>query len=79
VLLTVGRDKGLIDERLFTLFALMAITTTLLTSPALRRLTRPGTRAVLTPGGEAGDPTGKVPGFNAPGWSRGRRAGGGLP
>jgi Kef-type K+ transport system membrane component KefB len=40
VLLTVGRDQGLIDDRLFTLFALMAITTTLLTSPALRRLPR---------------------------------------
>jgi Kef-type K+ transport system membrane component KefB len=28
VLLTVGRDKGLIDDRLFTLLAMMAIVTT---------------------------------------------------
>src|SRR4051794_3579495 len=45
VLLTVGRDQGLIDDRLFTLFALMAIATTLLTSPALRRLRRRGIRS----------------------------------
>ena len=38
VLLTVGVDVGLIDERLFTLLALMAIATTLLTSPVLRRI-----------------------------------------
>jgi Kef-type K+ transport system membrane component KefB len=38
VLLTVGADVGLIDERLFTLLALMAIVTTLLTSPLLRRI-----------------------------------------
>jgi hypothetical protein len=38
VLLTVGRDAGLIDDRLFTLLALMAIVTTLLTSPLLRRV-----------------------------------------
>ena len=38
VLLTVGRDVGLIDDRLFTLLALMAIATTLLTSPPLRRI-----------------------------------------
>jgi Kef-type K+ transport system membrane component KefB len=36
VLLTVGRDRGLIDDRLFTLLALMAIVTTLLTAPLLR-------------------------------------------
>jgi Kef-type K+ transport system membrane component KefB len=36
VLLTVGRDAGLIDDRMFTLLALMAIITTLLTSPLLR-------------------------------------------
>ena len=41
VLLTVGVDVGLIDERLFTLLALMAIATTLLTTPVLRRI-RPG-------------------------------------
>jgi Kef-type K+ transport system membrane component KefB len=35
VLLTVGRDAGLIDDRLFTLLALMAIVTTLLTAPLL--------------------------------------------
>ena len=47
VLLTVGRDRGLIDDRLFTLFALMAIFTTLLDDaaaardrPALARTTR---------------------------------------
>ena len=38
VLLTVGRDAGLIDDRLFTLLALMAIVTTLMTSPLLRRI-----------------------------------------
>ena len=38
VLLTVGVDVGLIDDRLFTLLALMAIVTTLLTSPLLRRI-----------------------------------------
>ena len=43
VLLTVGRDAGLIDDRLFTLLALMAIVTTLLTSPVLRRI-RPRVR-----------------------------------
>jgi Kef-type K+ transport system membrane component KefB len=53
VLLTVGRDQGLIDDRLFTLFALMAIVTTLLTSPALRRLRRPGTRSVPDTAGSA--------------------------
>jgi Kef-type K+ transport system membrane component KefB len=40
VLLTVGKDVGLIDDRLFTLLALMAIATTLLTSPLLRRIDR---------------------------------------
>ncbi len=38
VLLTVGRDLGLIDDRLFTLFALMAIVTTLTTTPVLQRM-----------------------------------------
>jgi Kef-type K+ transport system membrane component KefB len=38
VLLTVGVDVGLIDGRLFTLLALMAIVTTLLTAPLLRRI-----------------------------------------
>jgi Kef-type K+ transport system membrane component KefB len=38
VLLTVGRDRGLIDERLFTLFVVMAIVTTLLTAPLLRAI-----------------------------------------
>jgi Kef-type K+ transport system membrane component KefB len=41
VLLTVGRDAGLIDDRLFTLFALMAIVTTLATAPILRRAAPP--------------------------------------
>lgn len=40
VLLTVGLDAGLIDDRLFTLLALMAIATTLLTSPLLHRIVR---------------------------------------
>jgi Kef-type K+ transport system membrane component KefB len=53
VLLTVGRDQGLIDDRLFTLFALMAIATTLLTSPALRRLQRAGIRSVPGTAGSA--------------------------
>ena len=44
VLLTVGRDAGLIDDRLFTLFALMAIATTLATAPILRRAA-PGLRS----------------------------------
>jgi Kef-type K+ transport system membrane component KefB len=43
VLLTVGRDRGLIDDRLFTVMALMAILTTLMTSPLLRLLA-PATR-----------------------------------
>jgi Kef-type K+ transport system membrane component KefB len=38
VLVTVGRDQGLIDDRLYTELALMAIVTTLLTSPILRRI-----------------------------------------
>jgi Kef-type K+ transport system membrane component KefB len=38
VLLTVGRDAGLIDDRLFTLLALMAIVTTVVTAPALRAI-----------------------------------------
>ena len=46
VLLTVGRDAGLIGDRLFTMLALMAIATTLLTSPVLRRL-RPAVTAVV--------------------------------
>jgi Kef-type K+ transport system membrane component KefB len=44
VLLTVGRDEGLIDDRLFTLLALMAIVTTLATSPVLRRIRPPARR-----------------------------------
>jgi Kef-type K+ transport system membrane component KefB len=51
VLLTVGRDQGLIDDRLFTLFALMAIVTTLTTAPVLRRLPRSQLR--LAPAGAA--------------------------
>jgi Kef-type K+ transport system membrane component KefB len=39
VLLTVGRDAGLIDDRLYTLLALMAIVTTLLTAPLLEAIT----------------------------------------
>jgi Kef-type K+ transport system membrane component KefB len=40
VLLTVARDRGLIDDRLFTLLALMAIVTTVLTTPALHAIMR---------------------------------------
>jgi Kef-type K+ transport system membrane component KefB len=43
VLLTVGRDAGVIDDRLYTLLALMAIVTTLLTAPLLEAIT-PGLR-----------------------------------
>lgn len=43
VLLTVARDQGLIDDRLFTLLALMAIVTTLLTTPVLRLIRPHGT------------------------------------
>lgn len=43
VLLTVGRDAGLIDDRLYTLLALMAIVTTLMTAPLLAAIT-PGLR-----------------------------------
>lgn len=62
VLLTVGRDAGLIDDRLFTLFALMAIATTLATTPLLRRITP----LALRGGGKArtpavGDPAQPVP------------------
>ena len=39
VVLTVGKDRGLIDDRLFTLLALMAIVTAVLTTPLLRRIT----------------------------------------
>jgi Kef-type K+ transport system membrane component KefB len=46
VLLTIGRDRGLIDDRLFTLFVLMAIATTLLTTPLLRALGTTSTRGV---------------------------------
>ena len=42
VLLTVGRDAGLIDGRLFTLLAVMALVTTMLTPPLLRALARAG-------------------------------------
>ena len=45
VLLTVGHEQGLIDDRLFTLFALMAILTTLFTAPALAALRRAGPQA----------------------------------
>jgi Kef-type K+ transport system membrane component KefB len=38
VLLTVGKDEGLIDDRLYTQLALMAIVTTLMTTPILRRI-----------------------------------------
>ena len=53
VLLTVGQEQGLIDDRLFTLFALMAILTTLLTAPALTALRRLGTHALPGSAGSA--------------------------
>jgi Kef-type K+ transport system membrane component KefB len=62
VLLTVGRDAGLIDDRLFTLFTLMAIATTLATAPILRR-TAPEAWAPLDDKGYRGP------------WARGRPAG----
>jgi Kef-type K+ transport system membrane component KefB len=40
VVLSVGRDRGLIDDRLFTLFALMALSTTVLAPPLVRAITR---------------------------------------
>ena len=46
VLLTVGRDQGVIDDRLFTLFALMALATTLMTAPLLRAIARPALERV---------------------------------
>ena len=52
VLLTVGRDRGLIDDRLFTLFVVMAIATTLLTTPLLRAIAR------SSPAGLGGRPVG---------------------
>jgi len=38
VLLTIGRDRGLIDDQLFTILALMALATTLLPAPLLRMI-----------------------------------------
>jgi Kef-type K+ transport system membrane component KefB len=45
VLLTVGRDAGLIDDRLYTMFVVMALVTTALTPPLLRALRPDGTLA----------------------------------
>jgi len=53
VLLTVGHEQGLIDDRLFTLFALMAILTTVFTAPALAALRRSGRRALVGRAGSA--------------------------
>ena len=38
VLLTIGRDKGVLDDELFTLLVLMAVITTVITAPLLRRI-----------------------------------------
>ncbi|HXH55808.1 cation:proton antiporter [Iamia sp.] len=38
VLLSIGRDKGVLDDTLFTALVLMAIITTLMTSPLLKRI-----------------------------------------
>jgi len=38
VLLSIGRDKGVLDDTLFTALVLMAIITTIMTSPLLRRI-----------------------------------------
>ncbi|HEY7075907.1 MAG TPA: cation:proton antiporter [Solirubrobacteraceae bacterium] len=45
VLLTVGRDAGLIDDRLYTIFVVMALVTTAATPPLLRALRPDGTLA----------------------------------
>src|SRR4051794_28321990 len=45
VLLTVGRDAGLIDDRLFTMLAVMALVTTAAAPPLLRALRADGTLA----------------------------------
>ncbi len=38
VLLSIGRDKGVLDDTLFTALVLMAIITTLMTSPLLKKI-----------------------------------------
>lgn len=38
VLLSIGRDKGVLDDTLFTALVLMAIITTVMTSPLLKRI-----------------------------------------
>jgi Kef-type K+ transport system membrane component KefB len=48
VVLAVGLEAGLIDERLFSVMVLMALVTTLATGPLVDRLTRPR-RAARTP------------------------------
>jgi Kef-type K+ transport system membrane component KefB len=40
VVLTIGLEHGILDRRLFTIMVLMAIGTTLMTGPALRRIYR---------------------------------------
>ena len=42
VVLSVGRDAGLVDDRLYSALVLMALVTTFATGPAVDRLLRPG-------------------------------------
>jgi Kef-type K+ transport system membrane component KefB len=44
VILTVGLDLGVIDQRMFTIMVLMALVTTFMAGPLLRVLTRSGPR-----------------------------------
>jgi Kef-type K+ transport system membrane component KefB len=48
VLLTVGRDAGLIDGRMFTVLAVMALVTTAATPPLLRALRPDGSLAAAS-------------------------------
>ena len=45
IVLNIGLDLGVITPRLFTMLVIMALVTTMLTSPILSRLTRAGSRA----------------------------------
>lgn len=45
IVLNIGLDLGVITPRLFTMLVIMAVVTTMMTSPVLSRLTRPGAGA----------------------------------
>ncbi len=47
VVLTIGLDVGLIDERLFAVMVLMALATTFAAGPLVDRIARPGSRAAV--------------------------------